>query len=400
MATNNEGMGGADIEHIALEKITMIGMQSPNEYPSTREGDDRVTLSKLEISPSKGCEIKDTPGYDCEPIDTSWLSYGGKYTLGVGNKWHIRVGSGGVYTETTGPIMIDGEIMINQAKKGFFVQTNLFQVIVDKRAMLSGKRIDFKFDETYFTGNVNFLTNVAINGGLYVNGELYCPHITMQKQRNTTSFNDDNQAYINPAQSFHVFNGASLAAKKYVHEGLLSGIWTAIDWTDADESLAGGMVDIEWFIDLDPILQLLPGLGEVLGAVVRQIHIPCKIAFPKGISLISDATDFQNPEAYTMSSKGTRMIGQSIQKSDTFGPGHVHEFDGPAVEYVSTTDQIYSQAANVLSPEPIPHKKAVPNGAATPDEAIKQTKEMAQSYLKKYLKQILNWFNPFSDATS
>ena len=37
MATNNEGMGGSVIEHIALEKVTLIGMQSPNEFPSTRE---------------------------------------------------------------------------------------------------------------------------------------------------------------------------------------------------------------------------------------------------------------------------------------------------------------------------------------------------------------------------
>lgn len=394
MATNNDGMGGAKIEHIALEQTTMIGMQSPNEFMSVREGDDRVSLPVMTISPNKGCDVSNKKMYDCEPIDTSWLSYGGKYTLGIGNKWHIRVGGGGIYTETIGPIMNDGEIVINNIKKGFFVQTNLFQVFAGKRAMLSGNRIDFDFNETYFKGNAQFLNNAVFNGGVYVNGELICNHITTQKQKGLTSFNEDIQSYVNPAQSFHVYNGASLAAKKYVNEGLLSGIWRAIDWTDVDEKLQGGMVDIEWFIDLDPILQLLPGLGEILGTALRQIHIPCKIAFPNGISLISDALDFQQPTLYPSIHFSQRIIGDATTKSDTFGPGHSHVYDCPACNYVSDTTSLYEEGSKILQSTPLKHKSTVFGGADSIDKAKEEITKLAQEYIENYAKNLLKNCSP------
>lgn len=397
MATNNEGMGGVVIEHIALEKTTLIGMQAPNSFPSTREADDRLLLPELTISPNKGCEIRDTPAYDCEPIDTSWLSYGGKYTLGVGNKWHIRVGSGGIHTETIGPVMNDYEIVINNAKKGFFVQTNLFQVNIGKRGMMAGTRMDFNFDETNFHGNTRFLNNAIVNGGLYVNGELICNHITTQKQMGMTSFNEDNKAYINPAQSFHIFNGASSAAQKYVNEGLLNGLWRAIDWSDAEEKLQGGMVDIEFFVNLDPILQLLPGLGEIIGGAVRQIHIPCKIAFPKGISLISDAVDYNDPTAYSTINSGVRVPGMTMKKEDVFGPGHTHQYAGPACNYTSDTTSTYAQGQQVLQDEPLKHKKTVFGGADSIEKAKEEITNMGQNYIKDYGKRILNFINPFSD---
>ena len=41
-------------------------------------------------------------------------------------------------------------------------------------------RFDMIFDDIYFQGNANFVNNVHINGGLYVNGELICRHMTAQ----------------------------------------------------------------------------------------------------------------------------------------------------------------------------------------------------------------------------
>lgn len=396
MSTNNQGMGGVKIEHIAFEASTQIGMQAPNEFPGARESDDRKFLPKIEVGAPYGVKVGKTPVYDCEPFDTSWLSPGGKYTLGIGNKWNIRVGGGGIFTESLGPILINGDIQLTDMDKGYFVQAKLVQMLGKKRVYIGGKRGDLHFDDLYIQGNTTFFNNVIFNGGAYVNGELICNHITTQKMQCTTEFNDDIKSYINPAMSFHVYNGASLAAKKYVQEGLLSAGWRAIDWTDSDEKLQGGMVDIEWFIDLDPLWQLFPGLGELLGIAVRQFHLPCKIAFPNGISLISDATDTQNAGMYTIVTSKPRIIGDAITKSDTMGPGHQHAFQAPAVKYIEGTSAIYAEAAKITQRTPLSHEQTHPNGCGTLEQAKKDIQKQGENAFKKYLKKFLEWCNPFA----
>lgn len=392
MATGNDNMGGVKISHIAMEETKLIGMQNPNIRPSSRESKDRLTLPILKVTDG-GCKITDKPVYDCDMIDNSWLSYGGKYTLGVGNKWHIRVGSGGIYTETTGPIINDGEMCINNIKAGFFVQTKLFQVISEERTMLTGKRIDFDFDESYFTGNVSFFNNVLINGGLYVNGELLCNHITTQKQVNLTEFSEDTHGFINPNMSFHIFQGQSLAAIKYTQKSLLGTTFEGLDVHDADERI--DWVDAELAINTDFIEQILPGLNDVgIGLIKMLLCLPIKLKFPKGISLISDATDMDNPTVYTQLQAQPRIPGDAVQKSDVFGPGHQHSFSGPACNYVTDTKAMYKEGQKIHQNTPLKHKQTVPNGADSLDAAIAQTKKMGENYVKKYVKKILNWFLP------
>ena len=85
----------------------------------------------------------------------------------------------------------------------FNVNTRLFTIAGTERAHLMGGRIDFNFDETYFTGNINFLTNVIVNGGLMVNGGLYCPQITTIKVPNVSMAASDT-IRINPNQTFTI----------------------------------------------------------------------------------------------------------------------------------------------------------------------------------------------------
>lgn len=392
MSTNNQGMGGVKIEHIALEGSTLIGMQAPNKFISSRQSEDRKFMPTCEILGSQGCKVGRTPVYDCEPVDTSFLVTGGRYTLGVGNKWNIRVGGGGIYLESLGPILVDGDIIVNDYEKGYFVQANLVQLIGKKRVFIGGKRGDLHFDELFVQGNTTFFNNVIFNGGMYVNGELMCNHITTQRQQNTTDFNEDTQAFVNPAMSFHIYNGASLAAKKYVNEGLLSGLFNALDVSDTDEKLQGGMVDIELFLNLDWLTQVIPGIDIIL----RQIHIPCKIAFPKGISLISDATDMQQPGIYTSIHSKPRVIGEAIKKSDTVGPGHQHTFSGPAVKYMNSTQEMYSHARKIHDKTPLPHEPAVPNGFESLDAAKEDLLNQGQNYVKKWGQKLLDWCNPLN----
>lgn len=395
MATNNDGMGGTKIEHIALEQTTLIGMQSPNEFPSTRQAEDRVSLPNFTISPLKGGEVQNGKFYDCEPIDTSWLSYGGKYTLGIGNKWHVRVGGGGMHFETIGPVINDGEIVINNAKKGYFIQSNLVQIFAAKRAMIAGTRLDFDFDETYFKGNVTFLNNVTMNGGIYVNGEMMCNHLTTQKGQGMTSFNDAVTSYINPAQSFHIFQGMSLAATIETPKSLLGTLFEGLDITDADDNQS--WIEAELCLNTDFLEQLLPGLNDAgIGLIKMLLCLPIKLKFPKGICLISDALYSQNPVIFKTITSAPRIIGQSILKPDTYGPGHTHTFPTPACNFISDTTAMYSEGQKIMQSTPLKHKSNVFNGAESIDKAKEEVIAMAEEYGKKYGEKLLEMCNPFS----
>lgn len=394
MATNNDGMGGNKIEHIALEQSTMIGMQAPNVFPSTRESDERITLPTSTISALNGCNITDTSAYDCEPIDTSWLTYGGRYTLGVGNKWSVRVGGGGIYMDTIGPITTDGEIITTNAKKGYFVQTKLFQAFAENRAMLSGKRLDFNFDEIYIQGKTTFINNVVINGGLYVNGELICNHQTTGKQMGTTGFNDEIITYISPAQSFHIFQGASSAAMKYTQKSLLGVLFQGLDVTDADEQQS--WIEAEMCINTDFISQIIPGLDKVGLDIIKMILcLPIKLKFPKGISLISDATDKQCPAIYPLIESSARTLGMNASTPDTYGPGHTHYYYGPSCNYISDTTGIYNAAQEMDNIIPVKHKSNIFGGNDSIEKAKEEVQKMAQDYAKKYATKLLKQMNPF-----
>lgn len=379
MATNNDGMGGVVIEHIAIEKSTLIGMQAPNKRTSVRESEDRVMLPELTVSPTRGCIIEDKPHYDCEPIDTSWINYGGRYTLGVGNKWHIRVGGGGIYTETIGPIQTDGEIAINNIKKGFFVQTNLFQVVVGKRAMMAGPRMDFNFDEIYFKGKAKFLNNVIINGGLYVNGEMVCNHQSSGGQLGTTGFNQDNLSYITPAQSFHIFQGVSKAAEKYTTNSLLGTTFEGLDITDGDDLQS--WVEAEMVLNTDFITQIIPGLDKAGLSILKfLLCLPIKLKFPKGISLLSDAVNKECPDVYPFIESVPRTMGVGEYYPDTFGPGHVHPYYGPSCNFVGGSLDVYSEGQQMDSVEPVKNKPTIMDGAPSMEAAMSKAKTKAEAF--------------------
>ena len=54
-------MGGVKIEHIALEGSTLIGMQAPNKFISSRQSEDRKFMPTCEILGSQGCKVGRTP---------------------------------------------------------------------------------------------------------------------------------------------------------------------------------------------------------------------------------------------------------------------------------------------------------------------------------------------------
>lgn len=343
---NNDGMSGVKIEHIANELITLIGMQAPNVRPSSRESKDRTQVPTISMRNNSGAQLRNENVYDAEMVDNSNLSYGGKYTLGIGNKWHIRCGSGGIYTETTGPTVYDGETITINGKKTFVVQTKLFQVMCEERGMISGKRLDFNFEQIQFMGNVTFANNVMFNGGIYTNGEMVANHLTTQRQQNVTEMVDEIVGFLNPAMSFHVFQGYSAAAAKYTPKSLLGVVFEGLDVTDNDDNME--WIEAEMCINTDFITQIIPGLDKVgLDIVKMLLALPIKLKFPKGISLISDASDVEFPEVYPAMKAKARAIGEAIEDDDLFGPGHSHCYSGPACTLLDSSQDVMRAGAQI-----------------------------------------------------
>ena len=127
--------------------------------------------------------------------------------------------------------------------------------------------------------------------------------------------------------------------------------------------------------------------------------LPIKLKFPKGICLISDALYSQNPAIFKTITSAPRSIGSSIQKPDTYGPGHTHTFPTPACNFITDTSEMYSEGQKITQNTPLKHKSNVFNGAESLDKAKEEVIAMAEEYGKKYGEKLLDMCNPFSSAS-
>lgn len=380
MGLNNDGYSGVDIEQIALEKIIIVGTQAPNISPTIKIDETGKSLPKMEIASNGGTQVLSTGGWDCSYVDTSWLSHGGIYSVVAGNKVNLTAGAGGFEWKTAGPSKFNIAFQEFLCTHCFDVNTRLFSVSSTERTHLMGGRFDADYEEVYIQGNTNFVNNVHINGGLYVNGEFYCAHMTSQKQINFTQTGPAIKGFLNPGQSFLVFNGLSLASEKIVQP--------SVGWSPGNIPDRIGMIDCFVAINLpDPI---------------GMVEAPCKIAFPNGLSLLSDAMYGMHPESETIVANGSeRPQGCGLNMPDIIAPGHVHAYKGPAVNYVNDTSSIYQQAAKMMeSNSPHKSKPCLPDGMASLDQFPQMLQEAAVNSLKEYLKNIWEDVNPFRTKTS
>lgn len=381
MGLNNDGYSGVDIEQIALEKIIIVGTQAPNISPVIKIDETGKSLPKLLIAENGGSQVLSTGGWDCSYADTSWLSHGGIYSVIAGNKVNLTAGAGGFEWKTAGPSKFNIAFQEFLCTHCFDVNTRLFSVASTERTHLMGGRFDADYEEVYIQGNTHFVNNVLINGGLFVNGELYCTHLTSQKQINITQTGPAVKGFLNPGQSFLAFNGLSLGAEKIVQP--------SVGWQPTP-----GLPERVGMIDCFVAINLPDPIGFV--------EVPCKIAFPNGISFLSDAMYEMLPETETLVANGSeRPHGCGVNMPDLIAPGHVHAYKGPAVNYLNDTSSIYSEAAKMMeSNTPNKAKQCLPDGMASLDQFPQMIQQAAINSLKEYFRGLWEDVNPFRTKTS
>lgn len=360
VSNNQSGAEGNKFEFIAKNKVTTIGMSCPNIGPSIRTDNHGSAYVKPVLSKYMGSVpiVGSLPSSSV--IDASINHPHGSWSLYIGNKWNVGVGSGGISIKTTGTsnfkspkINLVGENDVNvdggsvvQIKSGKVVSINAKLLVVSKA-------------QSVFNGNITTTSNLVVNGGLFVRGETFLSHVTMQGVNMHTKESAPITAYLNPVQSFAVKNGSSQFAKLNLFSAFSSGL----------SSMSGSLPNTPGYIDILIAIPLPSPIDSV-------INVPGRIAFPSGVQFISDGFYKMCPEQATLAWTNPIPLPSFEQSIPdiTSSTGHTHEFKGPAITYKKDTGEFYEAAASsgVDGSKPIGHEPGVPGGLSQLSEWTNQ----------------------------
>jgi len=184
------GNGGDDIEFVKRHKIEIIGA-TENDYPSLRV-DPKGRSQPFEMVVGKTSVFKNHDYIPhVEEINNSNNFPCGDYSLSVGNKWNVLVGSGGIQIKTSGTIEI-GTTMLKIGSHKTHLHSKYGTTIASDShvEIASPKSIQLRCDRQVLVENsLGVKNNVIIGGGLFVEGEVYVNHITapteVQETENT-----------------------------------------------------------------------------------------------------------------------------------------------------------------------------------------------------------------------
>ena len=195
------GMGGSDITHITKHKIETIGLVM-NEFPSTRKDKvGKIVQNEVKIL-KEGVVTSFTPSPLIEYVHVDDLP-GGTYSLNVCNRFNVQTGSGGMFFKSYGPVDISGTITNiagEQLNLGSSNEINIASKRVNIVAdILSLRQRNYK--QVLVDSNLGVSQNVIVGGGLHVEGELSCHHITAPAEIQTT---EENTVFGTPVPSMNI----------------------------------------------------------------------------------------------------------------------------------------------------------------------------------------------------
>ena len=176
-----QGMGdsGDDITFTKRNKFEQVGAEF-NDYPSVRI-DEKGRSQPLEmITCEKGPFLNHDYAPHCEEVNNSSNFPCGNDDKVVGNRYSRTVGSGGVQVKTTGNIEWGGTTFKLGVMKAYI---NASHGIV----LASETGLDFQSLKTialrtnrqvYVENALGVKHNITAGGGMSLEGELYCQHVT------------------------------------------------------------------------------------------------------------------------------------------------------------------------------------------------------------------------------
>lgn len=151
-----------------------------NDYPSVRI-DEKGRSQPLEaIVCGKGAFINHDYAPHSEEVDNSSNFLCGNDDKIVGNRYARTVGSGGIQLKTTGTLELGGTVLKLGVMKVFINASHGILIASEKGLdFQSLKTITLRTNrQVYVENSLGVKHNIVAGGGMYMEGELYCHHIT------------------------------------------------------------------------------------------------------------------------------------------------------------------------------------------------------------------------------
>jgi len=187
------GNGGDVEDYTYRDKLEVIGATT-NDYPSVRidpEGRSHPAEVTVGIDATY-VNVDSSPHVEEVNNDASFPV--GNYTLQVGNKWNVMVGSGGVQIKTSGSVEIGGTTFKVSAHKIHIQSSGGVNISSENIVELqSAKNIALRSGrQILIEPGLGVRDNVIVGGATYTEGETYLHHVTapmeIQQTEQTTVF--------------------------------------------------------------------------------------------------------------------------------------------------------------------------------------------------------------------
>lgn len=173
------GHGGDETYFTKRNKFEQVGTEF-NDYPSVRIDEiGRSQPTEMVVSITGAYKNHTATPY-IEEIDNSSNFPGGNDDKLVGNRYSRTVGSGGIHLKSTGGTELGGTVLKGGFKRIHLNASHGIQIASESFIELQSlKSITIRTSkQVYVEGALGVNGNVIIGGGAYVEGELYCHHIT------------------------------------------------------------------------------------------------------------------------------------------------------------------------------------------------------------------------------
>lgn len=173
------GEGGNEIINIAKHKVETIGL-AMNDFGSIRvDPVGKMSRDKMIVMP-RGILNSQAPSPLIEYVHVDDLP-GGSYTLNVCNRFNVQVGAGGISMKTYGPVDISGTITNITGEQVNVTSQSEVNIDGGERLTLVGDILSIRQrnrGQVLVDSSLGVSKNVIIGGGMHVEGELSCNHIT------------------------------------------------------------------------------------------------------------------------------------------------------------------------------------------------------------------------------
>jgi hypothetical protein len=209
------GKGGDDIEFVKRHKVQVVGAAT-NNFPSVRIDPKGRSQPVETLVGETGAFVNLDYIPHVEDVSTDSNYPCGDYSLVVGNKYNVLVGSGGINMRTSGPIELGGTTIKVGAQKINIAGAQGVQISSENSVEIQSlKSIQLRSNrQVSIEPSLGVKENIIIGGGAYIEGETYLHHVTapveIQETEDTTLYGQ-----------FNTLNDRSLV----VAEALVGGQW-------------------------------------------------------------------------------------------------------------------------------------------------------------------------------